>query len=236
MLHIIIVILVIILFGIFIYASTKYSEGLLGNDKCPDMLIQKGTKYLLYNTYNPESSTNPLVFDNLAQYAEYIEVENEKGNKCPILFVQQVLGAQGETTYKIKNDPENPQDIDCKNTINIPIPIPTQSVYDSQKQQPNAYKPPYNRQLYMDNLANSIVQNLTMNEVTNVDKLELTKSILLDVQPPCTKTPDDIKPFEINGLTADPMQTNWGGPEFSTKLINNGYYAGNEIIKPTTRN
>ena len=153
----------------------------------------------------------------------YIDVENQKGNKCPILFVQQVLGAQGETTYKIKNDPINPQDIDLNNTLS-PNPVDTTQ---------NEYNPPYSRQLYMDNLANSIVTNLTMNEVTNIDKLELTKSILLKAQPKCTKTMDDIKPFELNGLTADPMLTNWGGPEFSTNLINNGYYSGNEIIKST---
>ena len=250
-------IITIFLVAIFIYFYTRYSEGLLGNTTCPDMLIQKGTQYLLYNTYNPESSTNPLVFDNLTQYVDYIKEENEKGNKCPVLFVQQVLGAQGDTTYKLRNDPLNPQNVDYKssstNSLNTTtttntvgtistetndLSMPTQQ----QQQQPQTtlnyktqdkYKTPYTRQLYMDNLANSIVQNLSMKEVTNIDKLDLTKSILLETQPTCTKTMDDITPLEVNGLTADPMQTNWGGPEFSTQLINKGYYAGNEVIKTT---
>lgn len=239
MLHIIIVIILLI---IFIYVFTRYTEGLVGSETCPDMLIQKGSKYLLYNSYNPESSTNPLVFDNLAQYADYINAENEKGNKCPILFVQQVLGAQGESTYKIRNDPVNPQDIDYKtksltsgSTETETPDTSSQSSITSvdEDKTKNKYKTPYSRQLYMDNLASSIVQNLSMKEVTNIDKLDLTKSILLTAQPTCTKTADDIKPLEFNGLTADPMQTNWGGPEFSTQLINKGYYSGNEIIKPT---
>lgn len=225
MLPIIIVIFIILLIiSIYLY-TTRFFEGLVGNVGCPDMLLQKGNQYLLYNTYIPESSTNPVVFDNLAQYAEYINVETEKGNKCPILFVQQVLGAQGDSTYKIKNNPINPQDIDYKSKE------PSIAPNDNKIQ--NEYKTPYSRQLYMDNLASSLVQNLSMNEVMNVDKLELTKNILLKTQPPCTKTMDDIIPFELNGLTADPMKTNWGGAEFSTELINNGYYSGNEIIKTT---
>lgn len=234
------IIVVIILVILFVYLYTRFSEGLIGSEKCPDMLIQKGNKYLLYNTYIPESSTNPLVFDNLSQYVEHINEENKKGNKCPILFVQQVLGTQGETTYKLRNDPANPQAVDYKTSSSssssdlyddssLTTSSQTTSVSDDKLH--DKYKTPYTRQLYMDNLASSIVNNLSTKEVTNIDKLELTKSILLKAQPTCTRTMDDIIPLEINGLTADPMKTNWGGPEFSTQLINKGYYSGNEVIK-----
>lgn len=218
---IILVILFVIFLIIFIYLNGYSIEGLAGNESCPDMLIQQGTKYLLYNTYKSESDTNPIKFDNLTQYAEYVKKEADNGNICPILFVQQVLGAQGDTTYKIRNDPLNPQDVDYKSQSSSELKI-----------QDN-YKTPYTRQIYMDNLASNIVNNLTTNEISNIDKLELTKSILAQTQPPCTPTPDDIKPLEINGLTADPMSQNWGGPEFTDKIINQGYYAGNEVIKST---
>jgi hypothetical protein len=33
----------------------------------------------------------------------------------------------------------------------------------------------------------------------------------------------------VDGKTADPMTPNWGGPTFSQNLINQGYYAGNEV-------
>lgn len=232
---ILVIICVLFVILLFIYIFSNYAEGLIGYESCPDMLIQKGTQYLLYNTYNPESATNPIIFDNLNQYAEYVKTESDKGKVCPILFVQQVSGAQGETTYKIRNDPLNPQDIDYKSSSSIQTNDGTGSVSSSTEnsQTKEKYTTPYSRQIYMDNLASNIVQNLTTNEVTNIDKLELTKSILLQSQPTCSKTMDDIKPLEINGLTPDPMQTNWGGAEFSDNIVNQGYYAGNEITKST---
>ena len=229
MLHIIIlVILLVIVLIIFIYFNWNTVEGLVGYESCPDMLIQKGTQYLLYNTYKPESDTNPIKFDNLTQYANYVKTESDNGNTCPILFVQQVYGAQGDTTYKIRNNPLNPQDIDYKSQTSTQNLDETSTV----KTQDN-YTTPYTRQIYMDNLASNIVQNLTTHEISNIDKLELTKSILAETQPKCTTTMDDIKPLEINGLTADPMSQNWGGPEFTDNLINQGYYAGSEVIKST---
>jgi hypothetical protein len=54
----------------------------------------------------------------------------------------------------------------------------------------------------------------------------------LSEDPPkkCSASPEDIIPLVKNGLTADPMTKNWGGIPFTQKLVDDGYYAGNEVL------
>ena len=35
-----------------------------------------------------------------------------------------------------------------------------------------------------------------------------------------------------NGISASPMDTNWGGVEFTRDLVSKGYYKDNEVKKP----
>jgi hypothetical protein len=239
MYQIFVLILLILLFfvGLYLYARkdtwTNYSYwensfyntyNLLkypsSNGDCPNLLIQNDSKFYLYNKKKPEiKGENPIIFDNLEQYVLHIRKQKMLGINCPVLYVQKTMGAQGNTIYKIRSTPEDPQG---------GTPPPQTS---SSPKNITFPKNAYDQKMYLDNLAQSISNNLSISQANNVDKLELTKNVLLKVPEGCPSNIDDIKPLMINGKTADPMTTNWGGPLFTQQLIDQGHYVGNEIYK-----
>ncbi len=73
---------------------------------CPDMLIQRGAYFYLYNTREPiESGVNPLIFNSLDEYNMHLE---SLETTCPPLFLQQENNTQGEDVYRMRPGPENP--------------------------------------------------------------------------------------------------------------------------------
>jgi hypothetical protein len=78
--------------------------------RCPNLLIQKGTVLYLYNTKRaPVPGVNPVRFDNLEEYVEFTDWLRGQGIKCPILFLQHSISAQGESIYSIRPGPTNLQ-------------------------------------------------------------------------------------------------------------------------------
>ena len=78
--------------------------------KCPDVLIQKGQRFFLYNSKLAKvPGVNPIEFQNLEDYTEFIDWQRSQGIRCPILFLQFSYNAQGDPTYKIRPSPTNLQ-------------------------------------------------------------------------------------------------------------------------------
>jgi hypothetical protein len=74
-----------------------------GESRCPNILIQKGAKYYLYNSKLAKvPGVNPVMFNNLEEYVEFIEWQRGAGIRCPVLYVQNTYDAQGERVYKIR--------------------------------------------------------------------------------------------------------------------------------------
>jgi hypothetical protein len=231
--------IVLFMIGLFVYSrketwkpslsTTFYNpytlEGMTnknveGGGDCPNLLVQNGSKFFLYNKNKPEvTGENPLEFGSLEQYVTYVNKQRMLGNNCPVLYVQNVMGAQGDDIYKVRATPEDPQG-------GTPPPSSQATDLPSSVTFPQT---PYDQKIYMDNLAQSISNNLSVSQAKNVDKLELTKSVLTQTPGGCPTNVDNIKPLEVKGKTADPMTPNWGGPKFSQELIDQGYFAGNEV-------
>ena len=71
-----------------------------GKGQCPNKLVKKGEQYYLYNTHLAEvPGVNPIVFDHLEDYAEYIEWERHHGRRCPVVYLEQGFDTQGNPTY-----------------------------------------------------------------------------------------------------------------------------------------
>lgn len=89
------------------YAVIPEQEGFkTPNIKCPNLLIQKNNLLYLYHKNEPETpGVNPLVFQNLEEYVEHIEYQRSKGIRCPVLFLQHIMDAQGTSKYKIYPSP-----------------------------------------------------------------------------------------------------------------------------------
>ena len=89
-------------------------------NRCPNLLIQKGTTLYLHNTNLAAiPGVNPIRFDNLEEYIEFIEWLRSQGIKCPILFLQHSVNAQGESVYNIRPSPTDLQGGLCPSTSHI---------------------------------------------------------------------------------------------------------------------
>ena len=102
--------LIIVAFLAGLYFCIKYSnpverEGLTNNNikNCPNMLIQVDSKFYLYNSRKAKvPGVNPIMFNNLEEYVEFLDWSRSQGIKCPVLYLQKTYDAQGEQVYKIR--------------------------------------------------------------------------------------------------------------------------------------
>lgn len=96
-------IFVLFTFGCYLYMSGSIKEGFKGEPRCPNLLIQKGTKYYLYNSNLAQvPGVNPIEFNDLAEYTQFLEWQRGAGIRCPVLYVQNTYDAQGERVYKVR--------------------------------------------------------------------------------------------------------------------------------------
>jgi hypothetical protein len=89
-----------------ISTETMSNEKEEQTNSCPDLLIQKGTTILLYNTKQKLiPGTNPTPFYNLDEYINYLEIQKKNGIDCPVLFLQQETTTQGNDVYRVRPSP-----------------------------------------------------------------------------------------------------------------------------------
>lgn len=94
---------------------------------CPNLLIKKDNAYYMYNKHKAHiPGVNPIRFESLEEYSEFVEWLRSQGIACPILYLQQTLDAQGSESYRILPDPDEPN-------IGLPLqyPAPKQKLLDA---------------------------------------------------------------------------------------------------------
>lgn len=168
--------------------------------RCPNLLIQRGSDLLLFNTrVNRVPGVNPIRFESLDDYGIFTEWQRSQGIRCPVLFLQHSYDTQGKPVYKVRKSPYNLQG-GLEDHIVGGTPSPMQSkLYDAGRDDP-----PYNQHSY-----------------PAYDPLD--QYIGLD-------TPLD-KMFHDNeqAYSPNPMDSNWGGPNYTNKLVKAGYYKGSDV-------
>ena len=102
-------IFVVFIGGLYFYAiyyKSSQIESMTNSDgevRCPNLLIQKDGHYFLYNSkISKVPGVNPIVFDNLEDYVDFLEWQHSIGIRCPVLYVQSSTNAQGEHVYKVR--------------------------------------------------------------------------------------------------------------------------------------
>jgi hypothetical protein len=128
-------------------SSKKQIRDISGEHPCSNVLLRRGNRLLLFNTYLPESDTNPLPFYNLDEYTNYIEIQRNKGYRCPVLYLQEENDVQGKDIYRIRPSP-----FSLEGGLPPEIPNPRPIVDASRENQPynkNQYNgfDPYNRDI-----------------------------------------------------------------------------------------
>ena len=157
-------ILVIFLLGLYVYCShgKKVMEGFDNKRDCPNILIQKGKQIILKNTKLAEiPGVNPITFDNLEEYVEFLNWQKSQGMDCDVLYLKREYDAQGNGVYKIRPDitdpspgsqAKSPGNIDSLDDLSVPIdknyPFPAQLPEKQLLVDANRNDPPYNQNGY----------------------------------------------------------------------------------------
>jgi len=206
-------VLFVFLAGIYYCIKGGYYEGLTNMDststsastsyekRCPNILIQKGAKFYLYNSNLAQvPGVNPIEFNSLEEYNEFLEWQRAAGIRCPVLYVQNTYDAQGQRVYKVRPSVTEPQG-GLPPSGSTTLPHGVQLLTDAGRDDP-----PYNVNSYpaYDE------QNQNIGTNTPLDAIETTQ-------------------VTTDGISPNPMDANWGGADFTQGLVDQGYYAGNEV-------
>jgi hypothetical protein len=219
--------ILVFLIGLYFYArcaDPNYKEGFNNNNlesRCPNLLIQKDSKFYLYNSKQAQvPGVNPIEFDNLEDYTEFLDWQRSQGIRCPVLYLQSSYDAQGNSVYKIRPSVSNPQ-AGLPPSAAAPLGIASQvpPVLESSLGYPNALAYP-NPTLLVDATRND--QPYNKNSYPAYDQSSYYVG---------TTTPLDVMTIEQEKATVspDPMDPNWGGSDYTQELVEKGYYKDNEV-------
>ncbi len=238
-------IIICILAGIYFYTRSYTLEtmSVMGGSsgRCPNMLIQKGAAFYLYNTKLAEvPGVNPVRFNNLEEYVEFLDWQRSQGIRCPVLYLQEVYDSQGNMTYKARPGVTDPQgglppttaSLDANVTQfpsepGIPgLEDPTSPDRSSIPSSSYAIDPSnryqnLERTLLVDATANDPPYN--QNSYPSFDKSNYYKG---------KHTPlDELDVIaEAKSMSYNPMDPNWGGAEYTQHLIDSKYFKDNEVM------
>jgi hypothetical protein len=211
--------IIIFLIGLFFYAkyaNPKYNEALTNNNintkRCPDLLIQKGSRFYLYNSKLAQvPGVNPVEFDNLEDYTEFLDWQRSQGIRCPVLYLQETYDAQGTRVYKARPSVSEPQ-------AGLPPSIASSSSSDTAFiNSPLAYPNPT---LLVDATHDDPPYNTNSYPAYDSTPYYIGTTTPLDVM--------NIKQKKTV-VSPDPMDPNWGGSKYTQSLVDNGYYNSNEV-------
>ena len=171
-----------------------------GQNRCPNILIQKGPKYYLYNsTIAQVPGVNPIEFNNLEEYTEFLDWQRGAGIRCPVLYVQNTYDIQGNRVYKVRPSATEPQG-GLPPTTPVPLPLKFTKLVDAGRSD-GAYN---------------------KNGYPAFDQSSYYVGALTPL--------DQVKNSDANMLYSDdPMDPNWGGTKYTQALVDAGYYKGNDV-------
>ena len=94
--------------GLLFCATQKHSdvvESFTGGSDCPNILVQEGNKLLLIHKNKARiPGVNPIEFNNLEEYVEFVNWQRKMGIHCPVLYFQQTYDAQNNRRYRMLPD------------------------------------------------------------------------------------------------------------------------------------
>ena len=200
-------ILIIFIFGLyFTIATTNYNESFENKYRCPNMLIEKDGKIILYNSKLAQvPGVNPIQLNDLEEYIEFMKWQKSNKINCPLLHLKYTTDSQNNEKLQIKPDFLNTYS-DLPNERSKTLDINVIDIGDSELLDANNdKKSQYNKNLYQGYDRD--------NQYIGLD------------------TPLDKKFNSSDKNTPNPMDTNWGGIEYTQRLVDSGKYKDRYVIK-----
>ena len=200
-------VLAIIIFISGCYVCLHYDKHTIregfSKSSCPNVLLQEGQFIYLYNSKKAQiPGVNPLRFNNLEEYSEFLNWQRSQGIRCPVLYLQQLEDSQGQTSYKIR-----PSVFEQQGGLPPSLANATKGnkgeetkLYDASRDNPK-----FNQNDY----AGFDPQNQYIGLNTPLDKMFNEKE-------------EDLK-------SDNPMDSNWAGGAYSKQQVKEGKYADREV-------
>jgi len=212
--------ILIFLIGLYFYAKNGDSEGFVNNSslkqRCPNLLIQKGSRFYLYNSKVAKvPGVNPIEFDNLEDYTEFLDWQRSQNIRCPVLYLQETYDAQGNPVYKVRPSVSEPQ-------AGLPPSIASSNgdiIMESSLGNSDALAYP-DPSLLVDATRNDPPYNYDSYPAYDQTDYYIGRTTPLDMM--------DVNQENAN-ISPNPMDPNWGGSAYTENLVNKGYYKGNEV-------
>jgi len=174
------------------YKSSDFKEGFSIDEECPNLLVQKGKHlHLIYSNKAKIPGVNPVIFNNLEEYTEFLKWQRAKGIRCPVLYFQQTYDAQNNVGYRM-----------------LPNPIEKQAGLSSFAPTLAKEQPLYD--------ANHDDLTYNKNDYPGFDPQD---------QYIGAQTPLDKNFHSSERISANAMDTNWGGAMYSENLAESGMFA-----------
>jgi len=217
--------LLIFLLGLYFYAkkNSGYEEGFENSKppRCPNMLIQKGAKFYLYNSNLAQvPGVNPVEFDNLEDYTEFLDWQRSQNIRCPVLYLQETYDAQGNRVYKSRPSVTDPQ-AGLPPSSSPPIGIASQvPPFMESSMEPVGDQAYPNPTLLVDATHNDPPYNQGSYPSYDQTSFYIGTTTPLDAM--------DIKQEQAK-VSPNPMDPNWGGSSYTQSLVDKGYYKDNEV-------
>ena len=211
--------LIIIVFILGLYFTCNYTsknviEGFdISKNSCPNILIQKGTELYLHNSRRAKiPGVNPVKFNNLEEYVEFLDWQRSQNINCPVLFLQHSYDTQGNPIYKFRPSPTDTQGglppVLTYGTDSQAIPLTVQKPKQTKLIDASRDDAPYNNNSY----PGYDPMNMYEGEYTPLDKM--------------------FNEQETSGpKSTNAMDVNWGGIQYTEQAIDAGHYKGDEVIK-----
>lgn len=216
--------ILVFLIGMYFYAKNG-DEGFTNNPstghRCPNLLIQKGSRFYLYNSKLAQvPGVNPIEFDNLEDYTEFLDWQRSQNIRCPVLYLQETYDAQGNRVYKSRPSVSEPQ-AGLPPSAAAPIGIASQVTPMMETSLEPVGEDAYpNPTLLVDATRNDPPYNQGTYPAYDQTSYYIGTTTPLDVM--------NIQQ-EAAKISPDPMDPNWGGVEYTQELVDKGYYKENEV-------
>lgn len=212
------------------------------DDKCPNLLVQEDGVITLTNTKEKiVPGVNPMRFNNLEEYVEFIEWQRSNGIKCPVLFLQKTENTQGKVSYTARPDIADPQGgLSIANMSLNELRQMCES--DTSMSSGLSGLSNLNDATYFTNGCGSVTGEIALKSGPNTtgivdatrNDVPYNTNLMPSYDPSSfyqgTITPMDEMLTRQKNLPESPsaMDTNWGGKDYTRSLIKKGLFDGNK--------
>ena len=217
--------ILVFLIGLYFYAKNG-KEGLTNNNsakgpRCPDLLIQKGSRFYLYNSKLAQvPGVNPVEFDNLEDYTEFLDWQRSQNIRCPVLYLQETYDAQGNRVYKSRPSVSEPQ-AGLPPSTAAPVGIASQVTPMTESSlEPIGDQAYPNPTLLVDATQSDAPYNKGSYPAYDQTSYYIGTTTPLDTM--------NMKQ-QAAKVSPNPMDDNWGGSAYTQNLVDKGYYKENEV-------